>query len=307
MKANDLNRAFLLEWGLPFIRREFPGLEDHVAVGCFEGSQAIGADDHLSHDHGWGPRFELIIDDDYDVSDEEVVEQLCEAAPSEFRGYRRLGGYDTAVSSTRCSAFFERSFGCLPERDKDWVRQSTHLDGIESWLYLLKHGPVFYDGSGCFSELRQRYSGYPEAVMLLRMSQCAWQIFHYGEYNFCGRLAERGDQIPMSIAVGYFTEAVLRMYFYLDGDFAPYWKWLAFEFKKRRFCADTERGLETLHQKNPSEQAREISSICERLRRTMIERNVVPNNMDNPYGVPWFFLISEHLKGRIADNTIREL
>ncbi len=229
MKANDLNQAFLLEWGLPFIRREFPGLEDHVAVGCFGGSQAIGADDHLSRDHGWGPLFELIIDDDYDISDEDVVGQLCEAAPSEFRGYRRLGGYDTAVSSVRCSAFFERSFGSLPETDRDWVRQSTHLDGIESSLYLLKHGPLFYDGSGRFSELRQRYSGYPEAVMLLRMSQYAWQIFQYGEYNFCGRLAERGDQIPISIAVGYFTEAVLRMYFYLEGDFAPYWKCQALE------------------------------------------------------------------------------
>ena len=42
MKANDLNQAFFLDWGLPFIKREFPGLEDHVAVGRYSGSQTIG-------------------------------------------------------------------------------------------------------------------------------------------------------------------------------------------------------------------------------------------------------------------------
>ncbi len=143
MKANDLNRAFFLEWGLPFIEREFSGLEDHIAVGCFSGSQTIGADDHLSQDHGWGPRFDLIIDDGYEVSDGDVVERLCEAAPNEFKGYRCLGA-EGAVGSIRCSEFYEQTFGCLPEADADWVRRSTRLDGIETWLYFLNHGPVFY-------------------------------------------------------------------------------------------------------------------------------------------------------------------
>ncbi len=143
--------------------------------------------------------------------------------------------------------------------------------------------------------------------MLLRMSQAAYQIAHYGEYNFCRRLVERADQIPMLVALGHFTQAVLRMYFYLDGDFAPYWKWLTFEFRRRGFCTGAAEALETLHQKSPREQSKEIISVCERLRERMIDRDVVPSDMDSPHGGSRFFVFARHLRGKIVDDTIRAI
>jgi hypothetical protein len=37
----------------------------------------------------------------------------------------------------------------------------------------------------------------------------------------------------MQLALGQFNKAVMQLHFYLDRDFAPYWKWLPHEFKRR--------------------------------------------------------------------------
>jgi hypothetical protein len=39
----------------------------------------------------------------------------------------------------------------------------------------------------------------------------------------------------MQMALGNFAKAVMRLHFYLDRDFAPYWKWLPHEFRLRGY------------------------------------------------------------------------
>ena len=73
MKGLEIAKAFFFEWGLPFIEREFPGLKERIAVGCFGGSQALGADDLLSQDHAWGPAFHIYLEGDYEIDDREIV------------------------------------------------------------------------------------------------------------------------------------------------------------------------------------------------------------------------------------------
>jgi hypothetical protein len=57
-----------------------------------------------------------------------------------------------------------------------------------------------------------------------------------GSCRFVWRLVERNDVIVMQIALGHFSTAVLRLHFYLDRDFAPYWKWLPHEFRRRGYA-----------------------------------------------------------------------
>ncbi len=59
MKGLEISREFFFEWGLPWLRREWPDLVDRAAAGRINGSDVIGADDRLSQDHDWGPRFRL--------------------------------------------------------------------------------------------------------------------------------------------------------------------------------------------------------------------------------------------------------
>ena len=227
MQGLEVAKAFFFEWGLPFIEREFPGLKERIAVGCFGGSQAIGADDLLSQDHAWGPIIHMYLEGDYEIEDREIVSRMCQAAPAVFMGAKR-GAHGAAVRLLRTRQFFEFIFrGSLPESNYDWVGRTP--ERRESDLYLLKHGSLLFDELGEFSRLRAQYSQYPSDVLAMRMAYCCYQIAQYGEYNFCHRLSKRDDPIPIQIALGAFSEAVMRMYFYMEGDFAPYWKWLAFE------------------------------------------------------------------------------
>ena len=90
MKGIDLSRQLFEDWALPLLNEEFPLLVPRIAAAASSGSQAIGADDEFSRDHGWGPRFDLVLNDlDY-KRDGEAVNALLQAnLPAEFMPVER--------------------------------------------------------------------------------------------------------------------------------------------------------------------------------------------------------------------------
>ena len=45
----------------------------------------------------------------------------------------------------------------------------------------------------------------------------------------CGR--KRNHPVANCMALGHFSEGVMRLCMLLDDDYTPHWKWLAFEFR----------------------------------------------------------------------------
>jgi hypothetical protein len=307
VKGLDLSRSFFEEWLLPFIDQQQPGLRFHIAAGRFMGSDAIGADDHLSADHGWGPTVEVYLDDEYEIDDGSLTALVEGSAPGDFRGARRRGGHDSAITLRRTNAYIESLFGCVPESPRDWLCCNSRPEDIESALYFLRHGSLFHDGSGRLTALRTRYRYYPDDIHRLRLAACCYDIAHYGEYNFVWRLVDRDDVIAMQIALAHFSKAVLRLHFYLDRDFAPYWKWLPHEFMKRGYAPSIHAQLLALPRLAPSEQSAAIQTICERLRDRLCLEKVVSSNVPNAHGTPWFFLFREQILEAITDPSIRAL
>lgn len=304
MKGLEISRRFSSEWLLPFIDRELPDLRSRIAVGRFMGSDALGADDRLSQDHGWGPTVEVYLDDEYDVSDDELAVRINGAAPIEFLGTKRRGGHDTAITLKRTRAYIESAFGCVPSDPREWLCCAPRFEDIESFLYFLRHGSLFHDGSGRLTALRDRYRFYPDDIHRLRLATCFYDIAHYGEYNFVWRLVERNDIIAMQIALGHFTKAVLRLHFYLDRDFAPYWKWLPHEFRRRGYSPEIEEQLLALPRLSPMEQSSAIQWICGQLKARVLD---VTGEVSNPYNAPWFFRFREEIVRAITDPEIRSL
>lgn len=306
MKGLEISKRFAHEWLLPLIERELPELERRVAVGRFMGSDVLGADDRLSQDHNWGPTLEVYVDDDYEIADE-LATRLNAAAPSEFLGFKRPGGHDAAVTVRRTAAFIESVLGGAPRHPRDWVSCAGRIEEIESFLYFFRHGALFHDGSGRLSALRERYRAYPEDVWRLRLATCFYDIAHYGEYNFVWRLVERNDAIAKQIALGHFSKAVMRLPFYLDRDFAPYWKWLPHEFRKRGYSRSIEEQLTELPRRTPAEQAKTIRDICDELREQLLRSGVLPRTVANPYNMPWFFRFRDEIAATIEDPDVRRL
>jgi hypothetical protein len=99
----------------------------------------------------------------------------------------------------------------------------------------------------------------------------------------------------------------MRLHFHLDRDYAPYWKWLPHEFSRRGYSPSIHEQLTALPGLSPKEQSSVIQTICSELRARLESDGVVPRDIANPHGVPWFFRCREEILGTVSDPEIRKL
>ncbi len=229
----EVARRFFAEWGLPFLQERFPELVERTAAGLFRGSQVLGADDALSRDHGWGPMFLLLLTQaDYAAQGQAVAQAMIEAAPQEWLGYRYCGGLNPNIEVASGDRYLERWLGFArpPAQWQQWLGGTA--SGVHEYeLYLIRHGHVFSDPLGEFSARRAALAQYPRLARLQRMSNELFNVWHFRQYNFLDRLLVRQDPLAVQMAQGHFIEAALRLCLLLEGDYTPYWKWLAFAFR----------------------------------------------------------------------------
>ncbi len=96
MRGLELARAYYEQCGAEWLRREFPGYVDRIAVGLVgEGSECFGFDDDISTDHDFEPGFCLWITQE----DEQAIGFKL------MRGYKKLPDTFMGVSRKAVSLF----------------------------------------------------------------------------------------------------------------------------------------------------------------------------------------------------------
>jgi len=119
-KGLDLAGMFFREYGLPTLEREFPELVGRLGAGLLGfGSDVLGADDALSRDHGWGPRFYVFLsEDDFQSFGDDVKTRLNDLKPEEFQRYR-----PDLIEVFTADGFYERLTRSPwpPETVKGWA------------------------------------------------------------------------------------------------------------------------------------------------------------------------------------------
>ena len=264
MNGLEVARRFFAEWGLPFLQEQFPDLAERAAAGLLHGSQVLQADDALSRDHGWGPMFLLLLtEEDYSAQGQVLTQALAEAAPREWLGERYRGpGHNVEVSSVDRYLSHWLGYAHPPARWREWLGGTP--SGVREYeLYLIRHGQVFYDPLGEWSARRAAFAQYPRLAWLSRVWDELFGVWHYGQYNFLERLLVRQDPMATRIALGHFIEATLRLCLLLEGDYTPYWKWLAFAFRATRNAARLEFFVRQLSESSSwQEQADLVRQVC---------------------------------------------
>jgi hypothetical protein len=261
----EMARSYFTEWGLPFLHRHFPAISERVAAGIWRGSQIFGADDALSRDHGWGAMFTLVLTElDFQTTAERLNQALQENAPTAWKGIPTPS--DAEIIVTSIDRFFRDhvGFSTPPQDSSQWLEGFHFRFGTrETELYLIRHGHLFYDILGEFTTRRNLFVNYPRDVQLRRINQELLNVWHYGQYNFIDRLSQRNDPVANCMALGHFTEGVMRLCMLLDDDYSPYWKWLAFEFRKHSVAQVLDPLLKTLTiSTDLSQQVDLINEIC---------------------------------------------
>ena len=279
MNALDLAEPFFNEFGLPALKEHFPEIVDRVAAGLLgRGSEVLGADDDFSRDHGWGPKFRLFLEEqDHQRIGEAVETKLNELRPTEFHGINLARHRTHPIFVSTIDHFFRHLTGSPlpPHNAHEWVSAD------ENALRFAQAGKVFYDPLGQLTERRNAFADayYPDDVWLGRIAFKLFLLWHYGDYNFCGRIARRGDGIAAVIAQGYFVEAAMQLAFLLNRRFAPYWKLLHWAFLLLPDLApDLEPMLQDLASSSDlAASARVVRDICQFYRGILCDHGIFPD------------------------------
>lgn len=285
MKGLAIARDFFFSWGRPFLTAQFPNLADRVAAGRILGSDVLGGDDEISQDHDWGPQFDLFLSaDDYAVFGEQLSRAMNTAAPNPWKGYRLAGAGDKSVRVESIPEWFRKylKLARLPSDAAEWPASSA-----ESILYFLRHGEIWMDGSGELGRWRSALHEYPEEILRSRLAEECFRVWQHGEYNFVQRMARRRDPIAIVVCLGEFVTGVMRIVLLMSRDFTPYWKWLAFEFRKRSEAQPYVKLLEELVSIRMIERQVEIvQRVCALVHQQLLDGGWVTGESGNPYLLP---------------------
>ncbi len=247
MKGLELSRAYYEQYGKAMLEEQFPELTDKIAVGLFgSGSECYGFDDDISRDHDFEPGFCIFLPGE-EIIDENTAFRLERAyarLPKEFEGcYRNLlapvGGRRHGVF--RAVEFFAEHCGSADGRLdlKQWLTTPSYV------LSELTNGEVFSDPSGLVTDVRERLSSMPEAVLLKRLAGNLLLMNQSGQYNY-PRCLKRGEKAAAQLAANEFVNTSLQTVFLLNRIYLPYYKWAFRALRDLPLLKETAGPLEML-------------------------------------------------------------
>jgi len=222
MTGVELSERFFREAVRVALRRDSPGLLDSVSAAIMgDGSEVLGFDDAISHDHNFSPRVLLLMDDaEYDRAGPALAERLRGSLPAEFEGFTLLNQeYRKAVEVVPLHRHFHNYLGlaALPEKDLDWLRCD------EQRLLELTSGKVFHDPGGRLAALRTGLAHYPPAVRLFLLRLC---FVRMSESAGIERAIRRNDAVATSYYTNWFSYFAIRACHLLENRYCPYHKWM---------------------------------------------------------------------------------
>ena len=292
LKGLQIAEQFFHEWGLPYLRSEFPQISERVVCFVCGGSQSLGNDDRLSHDHGWGPSFQVVLTgDDFRRWGRRLSRAINECAPRQWAGAEYRGGGDSIWVQSLHKWFTALGAQHSPKRPMSWLRLR------ECDLYIVRHMTIFHDPLGEFTARKEAFHYYPYRAWLQRIADETFNVWHHGEYNFIDRMVYRRDPAAIAICIGTFVESTMKLCMLLEEDYSPYWKWLPAQFRKLPGVSKLDHRIDELVTSSDIErQATLVKTICRDIFSRLAKKGLVTGNPDD----------DEHCL-KIAKNDLRRL
>lgn len=226
MNGIELSRGYYEQFGKPMLENEFADILQYLAVGFVgSGSEHLGFDDEISHDHDYEPGFCIFLPNE-DVVDRRtafLLERAYAKLPKEYMGVKRQ--LVSAVGGNRNGVLRTADF---------YLAKTGTPDGkltVNDWLTLpdyslleATNGEVFFDGYGEFTEIRNSLKNMPEDIMLKKLAGNLLIMAQAGQYNF-PRCLNHGEKEASQLAIFEFVNAAMKTLFLLNNRYMPYYKW----------------------------------------------------------------------------------
>ncbi len=304
MKGLDLAREFYLEYGKPMIERDFASVADRIAVGLVgHGSECFGFDDEQSRDHDFDAGFCLWLTDADEAEFGFKLFRAHSKLPKEYKGYKMIqkslfGSEHKGVHTI--SEFYRRYTGTdgAPQSNEQW------LSIPDFYLAEATNGEVFYDALGEFTAIRnQILTGMPQDVLYKKIASKALLMAQTGQYNF-NRCLSHGETGAATLALADFARTAVEMIFLLNGQYAPYYKWLFRAGRALQTLGDRVEMLERLITDSTladSQKTDIIEGVCADIIAELKARGLTDVNSD--YLEPHAYDVNDKIK----DSNIRNI
>ncbi len=301
MQGLELSREYFHQYGYPMLCSQFSDLLPYLAAGFIgSGSDRFGFDDSVSEDHDFEPGFCLFLPDEDVISRREafLLERAYAKLPGEFHGISRLrispvGGNRNGV--IRTADFYLEHCGS-PDGDLS----------VEAWLnipdYALAeatNGDVFFDNYGEFTKIRVRLQQMPRDILLKRISANLLLAAQSGQYNY-SRCLMHGEPEAAILAKNEFALSAMRVLFYAEGKYMPYYKWCFRAFKGLHLGEELEQLFSAIMIRNDDVQVL-IEKLSERLSE-YLQKNKLYNGSGSELK-----LIAYSIQNSISDAEIRNM
>lgn len=221
------SEAFFMSKGMPALTERHEDALPFLAAGLVgEGSECFGIDDAWSHDHDWGAGFCIWLPADayrkHGASIARTLRTLEPLSDATSKFANMTGPNDGRVGVFSIDGFYRRFIGFdhPPRTLEEWWAIP------DANLATATNGAVFCDHLGAFSAWRNTLDGgYPRDVKLKKLAYCCYIALQAGQYNY-PRLMRRGYRGAALLAQTTFITAALRITYYLNDAYPPFYKWL---------------------------------------------------------------------------------
>jgi hypothetical protein len=222
MKGIELSERFFHELVLPALRIRFPEHTDTVSAAIIgDGSEVLGYDDPISHDHNFSPRVALFLPDaTFDRLGETWDEHVRRELPRQYAGFTLLWTeFRKALQVLPLRRHFREYLGIrsIPCATTDWLRCD------EQKLLELTAGKIFHDPSGQLADMRAHLSYYPPGVRLYLLYVCFTRM---SECAAIERAIRREDWLGIHHYVSYFILFAIKTAHLIQKRYCPYHKWM---------------------------------------------------------------------------------
>jgi hypothetical protein len=208
--GTELARAYWTDVVRPLLDRECPGLP-RAAGRLGSGSDVLGLDDEVSRDHDWGLRMTLLVAEDR-IAD--VDRLLADRLPET---YRELPTRFATTWDPRVTHRVQVATAAGFARSRTGIDVSRDLTPVE-WLALtgqsvleVTAGPVFEDGPGEITAVRDRLAWYPHDLWL-HVLAAEWRRIG-NELNLAARAGQRGDDLGSRVIAARIAGSLVRLGF----------------------------------------------------------------------------------------------
>ena len=234
----EKSKAFYEAFGKEMIEKAFPEYVDRIAVGIVgEGSEKFGFEDAVSNDHDLIIGFCMwLTDEDYSKIGWQL-NQLYNMLPklsvsgmiNNSYGNERLGAFPI-------NNFYYHILRIRDVKDKNVIDDNFWRTIDEALLATATNGQVFVDKLGEFTNFRNTLKNhYPKPIMREKLATLLHEFSQTAQYNY-PRSMVRKDYVTALVCKGKAYESLMKILYLLEGEFAPYYKWLKKGLEKYIEC-----------------------------------------------------------------------